>query len=192
MQKEKTELMGVRLPEETIKKLELIGLQQDITKNQVAKKAIVNFTDITYYADKMEMITVPRELYAKMIEIMTNEQKKEYADIISDSIIEHFQYLPKSIYENGQSPIKINLDFFLGNMIKFIGNSGLKWFNHIEFETENEPFYFKGMHHLGEDWSLFFLITLGKILDKMEFGFKILEKSIKKEKTMVYLEFKKT
>jgi hypothetical protein len=180
-----SKFIGIRLPEDILTRLEKIAQRENQTPNQLAKIAILEWTE-SYWTRNSEVITVTRSSYSKLIEMLEEDQLHSFVSDIAASIIEYYEY---SIQKNAGFS---NLDEFLTTMSKFIGDkTGLQWFRQMDYEAKKLPFFFKGNHDMGKKWSQIFIYIFEQILTMRTFNFKIVSKKTICSERMVYLEFQK-
>lgn len=174
-------LVGMRLSDEIVKKLENIGLHTNRTANQVAKNAIIDWVDIYYPLRMQNMIIVEKYLIKELLGTISIDKLKDLMPNIVESGVD-FHFL---VHDH---PLNISsLDDFLKSLSRLFGRSGLMWFDHIETRRREKTIIFKGFHNLGEIWSRFYVYLLSYLMEKY-FKLKIKEESIKCSGSSIILE----
>lgn len=180
-----SKFIGIRLPEDILARLEKIAQNVNQTPNQLAKIAILEWTE-NYWTRNSDVITVTRSSYAKLLGMLKQDQLHSFTADIAERIIEYYEYAKQ---ENAGFS---NLDEFLTMMSKFIGDkTGLQWFQQMDYEVLTPPFYLKGSHDMGKKWSDIFISIFEEILTMRSFNFEIVEGKTLCSERMVYLEFQK-
>ena len=182
----KSPLIGVRIPEELKEKLDKIAIEyHDMNTSQIARTAITEWVESQWLRHE-DMMIFPKSNFADLLEMLPEEKLIEFEDKIVARVMQYFDYLTIEKHRKVSS-----IEDFIREMVKFIGNSGMRWFERMEIEIETEHKYFKGMHSLGMIWSKVFFDIFKKIILNHHVDFSIKEDSVKLTEKYVYFELQK-
>lgn len=168
-------LLGIRLPEEIMERFENIANQKNESSNQLGKKAIMEWMEILFSSRIFNMIIFPRDILLKTLNFLNDEQRNTISNEIASNINEYIQFLFKS-----RKPFQPDSELYHHVLTKFLGPTGLMWYNHIEIQfpkNKNELGEFHASHTSGKNWSKITLIVLQKILQE-QFHISIDQKTI--------------
>ena len=183
----KSPLIGVRIPEEVKEKLDKIAAEyHDMNTSQIARAAITEWVESQWLRHE-DMMVIPKSNFADLLRMLPENKLEEFEEKILERIMDYFEYLTIEKHRNVSS-----IEDFIKEMVKFIGNSGMRWFERMEIKIEDEFKYFKGMHSLGMIWSKVFLDIFKKIIQRHHVEFSIKEDSIKLTEKYVYVELQKS
>ncbi|UCC21111.1 MAG: hypothetical protein JSV62_07500 [Promethearchaeota archaeon] len=175
-------LIGLRLPLEDIKKLEVIAHQNNQSVNSVAKNAIIEWLEIFSRTRQQGMIILGKLLVSNLLELIDVDKLKQFAELTADRKVDFFHFII------GKHPSVNTLDEFIKDAPKILGNKGLMWFDHIEITKEKNSVHFKGVHSLGEKWPQFLLFFFNHIMQQY-FNMKLNEENLKHSDNSLYLEY---
>ena len=176
-------LIGLRLSEKNIHKLEVIAHNNNQTVNSVAKNAILEWLEIISRVRQQGMIILGKPLTSELFETMDIENLKSMAEATAKRKVDFFQFIL------GKHLNKETLDDFIKYTPKILGANGLMWFDHIEVMREEKSLHFKGIHNIGENWSRF-LIYFFNYLMKQYFNMELVDKNVRYTKKSLYIEYK--
>jgi metal-responsive CopG/Arc/MetJ family transcriptional regulator len=180
----KSPLIGVRIPEEIKEKLDKIAAEyHDMNTSQIARTAITEWVESQWLRHE-DMMVMPKSNIADLLEMLPSEKLNEFEEKVVAKVMMYFDYLTINKHKTVNT-----IKDFMEEMIKFIGNTGMRWFERMEIQIEGQHRYFKGMHSLGMIWSQVFLDIFKKIIQKHAVDFHIKEDSIKLTEKYVYFEF---
>ena len=179
--KKTSNFLGFRLTEKTLKRLDLVANQVGKTRGIVAKDAIKQWLTLKMFDQTNEMITISKTLFMKMLQNINMGKSKlfaeEFADLIADLM--NFSFT---------EPMNLDtLDNYTQFSINFFGKNGLKWFNTIDIQIDNNKLILRGLHDLSENFSIFFT-NFYKYLLFQHFNISYKERSEDTTSNLVYLE----
>ena len=174
--------LGFRLSEKTLKRLDLLANQVGKTRGIIAKDAIKQWLTLKMFDQTNEMITISKTLFVRMLQNINMEKSKRFAEEFADLIADLMNF---SLTE----PMNLDtLDNYSQFSIDFFGKNGLKWFNTIDIQIENNKLILRGLHDLNENFSIFFT-NFYKYLLSHHFKINYNEKNEDTTTNLVYLEF---
>lgn len=179
----KKKLIGLRLSEEIILKLETIAHNNNQTVNSVAKNAILEWLEIFFRIRQQGMIILGKPIPSELLETIDIETLKSMAEATAKRKVDFFQFIL------GKHLSKETLDDFIKYTPKILGNNGLMWFDHIEVMREEKSIHFRGIHNIGENWSRF-LIYFFNYLMKQYFNLESVDKNVRYTEKSLYIEYK--
>lgn len=179
-----TKHIGIRLPEETLDDLSKFAKIRNLTPNKLAKHAIIEWLEQQKFANS-DMITIPRTNFAILLSLLDPPKKMNYIENIAEEVLQMYEYDAHRLAKFAQ------LETFIQTMVRFIGEKGFCWFDHIDFQIHDQPYYFTGRHQMGQIWSDMFLEIFKHIIDRTGAEFVIREEKIICNEFMVYLELEK-
>ncbi len=155
-----SKVIGIRLKSHLVNKLEKIAEQSHQTASQLAKSAVIDWIEIHFSAQNLDMITIPKDFFRDFLNSKSDEELKEYSRKLAEKTAGFYEFLEQS-HRN-----YIDIGNFFSIILKFLGNNGLMWFDHLEFESKKRPYYMKGLHNMGKNWSKFILYTSKYLLEE--------------------------
>lgn len=179
-----TKHIGIRLPEKTLDELGKLAQVKMQTPNKLAKTAIIEWLDYQKIAHS-DMITIPRENFAILLSLLDPAKQEEYIENIAEKVLRMYEYDAHKLAKFAQ------LENFIHTMVHFIGKQGFRWFDHLDYQIHEEPFFFTGRHQMGQIWSTMFLQIFMHIIDRSGATFEICHDKIICNEYMVYLELRK-
>jgi metal-responsive CopG/Arc/MetJ family transcriptional regulator len=181
----KSSLVGVRLPESLKEKLDKIAASNyDSTASQIARNAITEWVEGQWMRNP-DMMTIPKESFMDLLLLLDPSKLSQFEDKIVSKIMQYFEFITIEKRNALKNPKE-----FTNEMLKFIGPTGMHWFEQIEYESDfkQKPMFFKGMHKMGLLWSQVFIDIYQKILDKHPVQFRIESNTIILADNLVYFE----
>jgi hypothetical protein len=183
----KSPMVGLRLPEDVKTKLDQIAAgHYDLSTSQIARTAITEWVEAQWMRNA-DIMLIPKGSFLDLLSLLTPDKLEEFEEKIALKVHRYFEFL--TIERRNQI---VSLKDFISEMVKFIGSSGLRWFDQMTIETDpmKPPLFFKGMHSMGRLWSQVFMDIFTKILLKYPVQFKIIQSSIILNESLVYFEMK--
>jgi predicted DNA-binding protein len=181
--KKKSNFLGFRLSEEILDKLELIAKQQNKTRGLVAKDAIEQWLNLELFNQTNEMIMVSKSIFSKILskidDLSLDIIAKDFTDLLSD--IMKFSTAKPMNEDTFKSYTTFLIDFF--------GKNGLKWFNTIDIQVQDNSFIFRGLHDMDEVYSNFFSKFYKYLLSEY-FELDYTTNMEEKTSNLIHLEFK--
>lgn len=181
--KKKSNFLGFRLSEPIINKLELIAKQENKTRGLVAKDAIEQWLNLELFNQTNEMIMISKSIFSKILskldDLTLDIIAKDFADLFSDIMK----------FSTAKPMNEETLKSYTAFLIDFFGKNGLKWFNTLDIQNQDNSFIFRGLHDMDEVYSIFFTKFYKYLLSEyfdLDFTTKIEEKT----SNLVHLEFK--
>ena len=175
-------LIGLRLSQKIIKKLEVIAHHNNQSVNAVAKNAIIEWLDIFSRTRQQGMIILGKTLLTNLLDLVSINQLKEFAEITASRKVDLFQFII------GKDLNKETLDKFVKHAPKILGSRGLMWFDHIEVTRKDKIVHFRGVHSLGEKWPQFLIYFFNHIMEE-SFSMKLNEESLRHSENSLFLEY---
>ena len=181
--KPKSNFLGFRLSEKTFKNLELLAKQEGKSRGIIAKDAIKQWLNISQMNQTNEMIVITKSLFIQLFQNTDIHKMEDLAEKTADFFSSLITFHITMPIEN------TNTKEFAKYCISRFGKSGLKWFNTIDFEIEENKLILRGLHDLGENFSGFFLLFFKCLISKI-LDFKVIEEAQQLMSNLVYAEFK--
>lgn len=175
-------LIGLRLSDEIIQKLETIAHNNNQSVNNVIKNAIIEWLEIFFRVRNQGMIILGKPLLMGLLDFTNNEDIKLLAEITAKRKADFY------LFFLGKHLNKEVLEDFIKYTPKILGKKGLMWFDHIEITNEQHSIFIKGIHNLGETWSKFLMYFLNFLMEK-NFDYILNEKTVKTKVNSIFLEY---
>ena len=180
--KKTSNFLGFRLSEKTLKRLDLIANQVGKTRGLIAKDAIKQWLTLEMLDQTNEMITISKTLFVRMLQKIDDEVSNDFAEELAELIADIMKFLVNK-------PMNLKtLDHYTQFSINFYGKTGLKWFNTIDIQIQNNTLNFRGLHDLNENFSVFFT-NFYKYLLSQHFNINYKEKVVDLTPNLIHLEF---
>ncbi|MFW9867180.1 MAG: CopG family ribbon-helix-helix protein [Promethearchaeota archaeon] len=181
--KKKSNFLGFRLSEEILNNLDLIAKQQNKTRGLVAKDAIEQWLNIEIFNQTNQMIMISKIAFSQIL----SKLDEEFINVLAKNFVDQFSDIMTFLIAKPMN--EETLETYTDFSVNFFGRNGLKWFNTIDIQNEDNLFIFRGLHDLDEVFSNFFSQFYKYLLSEY---FK-LDYSIDTEintSNLVHLEFK--
>ncbi len=179
----KSNFLGFRLSEKILHKLDLLAKQDNKTRGLVAKDAIKQWLNLELFNQTNEMIMISKTVFSKILSRLDEEElnmiAKDSADLFSN--IMKFLVAKTMNDETLKAYATISINFF--------GKNGLKWFNTLDIQIQDDIYIFRGLHDLDEIFSNFFT-KFYKYLLLEYFNLDFITKMEEKTSNLIHLEFK--
>ena len=175
-------LIGIRLSDDIIQKLEIIAQNNNQSVNNVIKNAIIEWLEIFFRIRKQGMIILGKPFIASLLEFIDNEKIKILAEVTAKRKADLY------LFFLGKHLNKDTLEDFIKYTPKILGNKGLMWFDHLEINKENSSILIKGIHNLGETWSKFLVFFFNFLIEK-NFSLALIEDTVKTKANSIFLEY---
>ena len=182
MAEKKSNFLGFRLAEEELKKLKRIAQYEDKTPGKVAKEAVKQWLNLESFAQATNMVIISKQFFIKLLSFVDEKSLDAIAEEMADLTADIVKYM--LIKPLNREAIE---DFIIFTP-KFLGKSGLRWFDVIEIFFENNHVYLKGLHNMGKDFSVFFACMSKYLIDKY-FEFELNEDTMDLTSKLIFLEF---
>jgi len=171
------------LSEKILHKLDLIAQQENKTRGTIAKDAVRQWINLKQYESTNEMITIPKRFLLNLLESPNEETLEKISENMANLLSDFIKYIFNKPLNN-----RI-LKEYSSFISYFFGKKGLKWFNNLDVRVKNDLFIFRGLHDLGEKFSIFFLAFFKKLLSE-HFDFDFIAKIEESSPFLINLEFK--
>ncbi|MFX1274312.1 MAG: hypothetical protein ACFFBP_23790 [Promethearchaeota archaeon] len=162
----KNNFLGFRLSINEIHKLEKIAKIENRSRSLIAKQAVKNWINLESFRKTNNMMIITKSMFYQLLsqvnEELLNSLVSETAELLAD--ITRFNVPEKMDIKN--------FNIYSKNIIRFLSNSGLRWFNTIDFILKKDKLIIKGLHDLDESFSEFFILMIEYYL-KTFFNFKL-------------------
>ncbi|MFX0133530.1 MAG: hypothetical protein ACFFDN_07800, partial [Candidatus Hodarchaeota archaeon] len=157
-----TKLLGIRISEEIFKELEKIAMSQNITTNQIAKKAIYEWLDIIINSRNQNMIIIEKALFNNVLEDIEEDLLEEIAIDSAKSFLD-FVHLQLDLLKKD-----FNIEEFLQFLIKKLGKDGLMWLDSINYEIKGDNHIsIKGKHSLNLNYSKLLMSVISYLMEEL-------------------------
>lgn len=181
--KKRSNFLGFRLSEDILNKLDLIAKQENKTRGLVAKDAIEHWLNLELFNQTNEMIMISKSIFSKIL--------SKLDELTLDTIAQDFANLFSDImkFSTAKPMNEETLKFYMKFSINFFGRSGLKWFNTLDIQTQDNSFTFRGLHEMDDVFSNFFTKFYKSLLSEyfdLDFTTKVEETTT----NLIHLEFK--
>ena len=175
-------LIGLRLSDEIIHKLEIIAHNNNQSVNNVIKNALLEWLEIFFRIRKQGMIILGKSLLVSLLECVDVENIKSLAELTAKRKADFYLFLL------GRHLNKEVLDDFIKYTPKILASKGLMWFDHLEITNEESSVFIKGIHNLGEIWSNFLMYFFNFLIEK-NFNLILNENTVKTKANSIFLEY---
>lgn len=157
----KTQILGIRVEDELIKKLEIYALNTKETKSQIARRAIVEWMDVLDHSRKVNQIIISKELFKKCLELADEKTIQQFA---KETVLGFDPRILNISFSKESSDV---IEMVLQYIIKTIGAAGQGWFQHLEYRfLPNNLLEISGIHNLNSNFARYFkyfLLTIFKL-----------------------------
>jgi len=174
--------LGFRLSENDIFKLEKIAKIENRSRSLVAKQAVKNWITLESFRKTNNMIIITKSMFyqllSKVDEELIDSLVVEIAELLAD--ITRFN-IPETMDFK-------NFKIYSKNIIRFLSNTGIRWFNTIDFILKKDVLTIKGLHDLDEGFSDFFTLMIEYYL-KTFFSIELDNKTKDISSNLIYLEY---
>jgi hypothetical protein len=185
VEESQSKLIGIRIPKDLFEKLENISRTLNTTPSQVVKSAVIDWIEIYFNVRQQGMVIISKKFISDLIETGGIEKlSKEVVEHLAEKLADYYQYVL------GKPFNQISLDEFMRIAVKILGNTGLFWFDHVEFINKDDLIYFKGVHDMNESWSRLF-VEISNFLMKKYYLVELVESNSNYVSNSIYLEYKK-
>ena len=176
-------LIGLRLSEGILDKLQEIAEEENTSTNKIAVHAIREWLQQNSFTLKFPFIIITSNIFVKTLELLDEEQLYKLNDMFVEVIEEMFIHII-------DSPLsKITLKDFYSIVPLIFGKNGLRWFDNLELYEKDNIIVLKGIHHLGSKFSFAFK-NVAQTLMKKYYHLDLREGSVRYVQNTVYFEFK--
>ena len=177
-------LIGLRISEEILEKLDEIAKDHNISTNQMAITAITEWLHVLAYAKKYRLMVLPKEFFSELLKVTSDEEIKifgyEMAILSAENMREEFGLPLTPEYD----------DAYMERFPEYLTRGGLLWFEDVKIHEENGITIMKGFHHLGVNFSKFFTYLTERLLGKY-FNRELIKETTEFTPNSVYIESKK-
>jgi len=146
----KSNFLGFRLSEEILNKLDLLAKQDNKTRGLVAKDAIEQWLNLELFNQTNEMIMISKTVFSKILSRLDEED----LNVIAKDSVDLFSNIMKFLVAETMNDE--TLKAYATFSINFFGKNGLKWFNTLDIQIQDNKYLFRGLHDLDEIFSNFF------------------------------------
>lgn len=154
------QLLGIRIPENLMNKLQVISDQNNETPNQLGKRALVEWIEVLFTSRNLNMVIFPKTCLIRLLFFTPKEEMEEISSEIAKRITEYFQFLLRTHVNHFSN------EFYSQIISKFLGSSGLMWFDHLQFSLNcSDPIQtFQATHNSGQIWTEFTFHIIKQII----------------------------
>ncbi|MFX1339750.1 MAG: hypothetical protein ACFFDK_14150 [Promethearchaeota archaeon] len=175
-------LIGLRLSDEIIQKLETIAHNNNQSVNNVMKNAIIEWLEIFFRVRKQGMIILGKSLLTSLLDCTDDENIKLLAEVTAKRKADFYLFLL------GRHLNEDTLEDFIKTTPKILASKGLMWFDHLEIAKEDSKVFIKGIHKLGKVWSKFLMYFFNFLIEK-NFNLILNEDTVKTKTSSIFLEY---
>ena len=181
--KKKSNFLGFRLSEDVIDKLELIASQENKSRGLIAKDAIEQWLNLEMFNQTNEMIIMSKSIFSKILAKLDDQSLENIAKDLADMLSDIMKFsTAKPMNEE-------TLKSYTAFLMMFFGKNGLKWFNTLDIQNQDNFFIFRGLHDMDEIYSEFFTKFYKYLLSEY-FEINYTTKIEEKTSNLIHLEFK--
>ena len=181
--KKKSNFLGFRLSEDVIDKLELIASQENKSRGLIAKDAIEQWLNLEMFNQTNEMIIMSKSIFSKILAKLDDQSLENIAKDLADMLSDIMKFsTAKPMNEE-------TLKSYTAFLMMFFGKNGLKWFNTLDIQNQDNFFIFRGLHDMDEVYSEFFTKFYKYLLSEY-FEINYTTKIEEKTSNLIHLEFK--
>jgi hypothetical protein len=185
VEESQSKLIGIRIPKELFEKLENISRIMNTTPSQVVKSAVIDWIEIFFNVRQQGLVIISKKFISDLIETVGVEKiNRGVVEHLAEKLADYYQFVL------GKPFNQIPLDEFMKIVVKILGNTGLFWFDHVEFLNKDEIICFKGVHDMNESWSKLF-VEISNYLMKKYYALEFVESNSNYVSNSIYLEYKK-
>ncbi|NVM02197.1 MAG: hypothetical protein HWN67_07665 [Candidatus Helarchaeota archaeon] len=157
-----TKLIGLRISEDIFKELEKIAISQNITTNQIAKKAVYEWLDIIINSRNQNMIIIEKALLNKVLEDIEEDLLEEIAIDSAKKFLD-FAHLQLDLLKED-----FKIEEFLQFLIKKLGKNGLMWLDSLNYEIKREDHIsIKGTHSFNLNYSKLLMSVISYLMEEL-------------------------
>ena len=168
----KSQVLGVRIEDELLQKLEQYALNTNESKSHIARKAIIEWMEVLDHSRNTNQIIISKKMFQNCLDLADETSLQKFAQEIVHQFDENLIHV--NLDEEGNEIIKMLFQI----LIHRIGPSGQNWFQHLEYNIVDNLLEIKGIHNISQKFSVFIKYFFLAIL-KSEINFeKITESSI--------------
>ncbi len=155
-------LIGLRISEEIFKELEKLANSQNITTNQIARKAIYEWLDIIVNSRNQNMIIIEKTLLNKVLEDIEEDLLEEISIDSAKNFLD-FAHLQLDLLKED-----FDIEEFLQFLIKKLGNNGLMWLDSLNYEIKREDHIsIKGTHSFNLNYSKLLMSVISYLMEEL-------------------------
>jgi len=174
--------LGFRLSEGDILNLEKIAKIENRSRSLVAKQAVRNWITLESFRKTNNMIIITKSMFYQLI-------SKADTELLNSLVIEIAELLGDMTRFDTSAKMDLeNFKIYSKNIIRFLSNTGLRWFNTIDFILKKDILTIKGLHDLGEGFSEFFTMMIEYYLETF-FSVELDNKTKNISSNLIYLEY---
>ena len=174
--------MGIRIPEESIARLEAIGKNMNLSANKVAKNAIIEWLDINYIVKRQNMVIFGAPIIAFLLEHTGIEKMEKLVKLNAERGADFFQFiLDKPLTRK-------SMEEFLVSLPRVFGRNGLMWFEHIEAVKKDDKVILKAFHALGKVWSQYYIMLSDYTMEHF-FDYEPIKETKNYSESSIFLEY---
>ncbi|HEY0088859.1 MAG TPA: hypothetical protein VGB37_08450 [Candidatus Lokiarchaeia archaeon] len=185
----KKNFLGFRLSKNELEKLERIAEIEKKSKNTIAKQALDHWINLELFRKTNSMFILSKSIFRKLIAIANEETLEVISSDMADLIADITKYTVVKPMD-----FKHFNDYSI-NIIKFLGSSGIGWFNNIDIELKEnidlkeKKIIVKALHDLDENFSYFFSKVIKNLLNNY-FEINITEEINEPSSNLMYLVYR--
>ena len=142
--------IGFRLPENVLKKLDIIAKQERKSRGLLAKEGLQEWVDLQLYNQNNNIISISKTFFIHLISYLDYENMNKLAINVGNLTADILRFLVAKPMNSD------TLRQYAQFSIKFFGKRGLRWFNILDIEVIDSKLIFRGIHDLQEKFSDFF------------------------------------
>ena len=178
----KNNYIGFRLSEKDIHRIEQISKVENRSKGLIAKQAVKNWLNLDSFRRTNNMIIISKSVFYRLLSCADKETLNITSQEIGDLIADITKFMIAK-------PMELeNFDEYAKSIIRFLSITGIKWFNRLDINLENNKLKIKGLHDLDEHFSEFIYQTILYFYNTY-FDLELSEIMKEVSSNLLYLEF---
>jgi len=172
----KSQIIGIRIEDELLQRLEQYAINTNETKSHIARKAIIEWMEVLDHSRNTNQIIISKNLFQNCLDLADDTHLQKFAEELVQQFDERL-----GIIEFNEGEVEI-IKIIFQVIIRRIGPTGQNWFQHLEYNIAPEMLEIKGIHNISLKFSVFM-----KYFFRAIFKMKLLtEKSTEKA---IYFQF---
>lgn len=177
--------IGLRLPVESINRLDHLASLQNKSRGTIAKEGLQVWLDRDVYTKTKNVIIIPKPILKELLPLASKDMLERIAEETAIAVGDIMRFIiAKPIEEDTYQ------DYFT-ELNKYFGAQGVMWFSSFQFQAinGNGKYTLRCLHDLGDNFSEFFALMFKKLMD-LYFNLKPIKETEEISSLVVNLDFK--
>ncbi len=182
--------VSTRLDYNTLEGLKEYAAQYKKSKSKVLRRAVLNHLRTARKDEDAicPMITIPKNEFKFMLDLLSPEQVEKYAEISYQNDLNTRQEEIKILARNVKTEIKFYLrGIIYGYANHIFAHDGQNWLKKHEIKFYGRSYQLAGIHDLGMNYSIYLKALFKKI--SLDYSYVLVKEILKEDR--FYLEFQK-